>query len=48
MLPSWNYDGAVSDLRFLAELGWRVANAPEMPSYLPNEQFARPRANSSR
>jgi Zn-dependent M28 family amino/carboxypeptidase len=48
MLPSWNYDGAVSDLRLLAELGWRIANALEMPSYLPNEQFARPRANSSR
>jgi Zn-dependent M28 family amino/carboxypeptidase len=48
MLPSWSYDGAVSDLRFLAELGWLIANAPEMPSYLPNEQFARPRANSSR
>jgi Zn-dependent M28 family amino/carboxypeptidase len=48
MLPSWNYDGAVSDLRLLAELGWRIANAPEMPSYLPNEQFARPRANPSR
>ena len=47
VLPSWNYDGAVSDLRFLAELGWRIANASEMPSYLPNEQFARPRANSS-
>jgi Zn-dependent M28 family amino/carboxypeptidase len=48
ILPSWNYDGAVADLRFLAELGWRIANAPEKPSYLPNEQFARPRANSSR
>jgi Zn-dependent M28 family amino/carboxypeptidase len=43
ILPGWNYDGAIEDMRFLAELGWRVANAPAMPSYNPNEQFARPR-----
>ena len=44
ILPSWNYDGAVNDMRFLAELGWRAANLREMPAYHPNEQFARPRA----
>jgi Zn-dependent M28 family amino/carboxypeptidase len=44
----WDYTGAVDDMRFLAELGWRIANAPEMPSYNPNEQFARPRTNATR
>ena len=43
ILPNWNYEGAVLDIRFLAELGWRAANAPEMPAYNANEQFARPR-----
>jgi Zn-dependent M28 family amino/carboxypeptidase len=43
ILPNWNYEGAVNDMRFLAELGWRVANSAEMPAYHPNEQFARPR-----
>jgi hypothetical protein len=33
-------------MRFLAELGWRVANLAEKPSYHPNEQFARPRAGT--
>jgi Zn-dependent M28 family amino/carboxypeptidase len=41
--PGWNYDGAVQDLRLLAELGWRLANDPTMPAYNPNEQFARAR-----
>jgi Zn-dependent M28 family amino/carboxypeptidase len=39
----WDYSGAVDDMKFLAELGWRIANAPEMPAYHPNEQFARAR-----
>lgn len=39
----WDYTGAVEDMRFLAELGWRVANAPTLPAYHANEQFARPR-----
>jgi len=39
----WNYAGAVQDMRLLAELGWRLANDPAMPTYNPNEQFARPR-----
>jgi len=43
ILPSWVYTGAVNDMRFLAELGWRIANLAEMPAYHPNEQFARPR-----
>ncbi len=41
---NWDYAGAVEDMRFLAELGWNIANAPELPTYNPNEQFARPRA----
>jgi Zn-dependent M28 family amino/carboxypeptidase len=39
----WDYSGAVDDMKFLAELGWRIANASEMPAYHPTEQFARPR-----
>jgi Zn-dependent M28 family amino/carboxypeptidase len=39
----WDYSGAVEDMTFLAELGWRIANQPEMPTYHANEQFARPR-----
>jgi Zn-dependent M28 family amino/carboxypeptidase len=40
----WDYAGAVEDMRFLAELGWRVANADTTPTYHPDQQFARPRA----
>src|SRR4029453_11070128 len=43
MKPYWDYSGAVEDMRFLTELGWRVANNPAMPAYNPNDQFARPR-----
>jgi len=39
----WDYSGVVEDMRLLAELGWRVANAQSMPAYHPNEQFAAPR-----
>jgi len=42
----WDYTGAVQDLRLLAELGWRVANDPQMPAYHPGDQFARPRART--
>ena len=41
--PYWRYDGAVADLRLLAELGWRIANDPAMPAYNRGDQFARPR-----
>jgi Zn-dependent M28 family amino/carboxypeptidase len=43
----WDYAGAVDDMRFLAEFGWRVANVAEMPAYHPREQFARPRLRST-
>jgi Zn-dependent M28 family amino/carboxypeptidase len=46
--PDWDYSGAVDDLRFLAELGWRVANSEAMPAYHEGEQFARPRATATR
>jgi Zn-dependent M28 family amino/carboxypeptidase len=39
----WDFSGAVEDMRMLADLGWRLANAAQMPVYHPNEQFARPR-----
>ena len=45
--PNWDYTGAVNDMRFLAELGWRIANSREMPAYGPNEQFARPRVSGT-
>ena len=40
----WDYSGVVEDMRLLAELGWRVANAATMPAYHAGEQFAAPRA----
>ena len=47
VLPSWDYAGAVEDMRFLAELGWRIANLAEMPAYHATEQFARPRLKAT-
>ena len=45
--PNWDYAGAVNDMKFLAELGWRIANAPEMPRYNEDQQFARPRQTAT-
>jgi Zn-dependent M28 family amino/carboxypeptidase len=45
--PNWDYAGAVNDMKFLAELGWRIANAPEMPRYHEDQQFARPRQTAT-
>jgi Zn-dependent M28 family amino/carboxypeptidase len=45
--PNWDYAGAVNDMKFLAELGWRIANAPDMPRYNEDQQFARPRQNAT-
>ncbi len=39
----WDLAGAVDDLRLLADIGWAVAMAAEMPRYHAGEQFARPR-----
>ncbi len=41
---TWVFDGAVDDLRLLAELGWLVAEAAELPAYNAHDQFRRPRA----
>jgi Zn-dependent M28 family amino/carboxypeptidase len=44
--PTWDYSGAVEDLRLLAALGWRVAASPELPRYYPSDPFARARSHS--
>jgi Zn-dependent M28 family amino/carboxypeptidase len=38
--PSWDFSGAVEDVKVLAELAWQVAAAPEMPKYNEGDQFA--------
>ena len=41
------YDGETySNTSCLADLGWRVASAPQMPRYNADEQFARPRSGT--
>jgi Zn-dependent M28 family amino/carboxypeptidase len=45
--PNWDYTGAVNDMKFLAELGWRIANASALPRYHDDQQFARPRQNAT-
>ena len=37
--PAWDFSGGVNDMRVLAQLGWRVANQPEMPRYNEGDQF---------
>jgi Zn-dependent M28 family amino/carboxypeptidase len=41
--PDWDLTGAVDDARLLTDLGWHLANTPQMPHYNANEQFARAR-----
>jgi Zn-dependent M28 family amino/carboxypeptidase len=43
----WDLTGAVDDARLLADMGWRIANAAQMPRYNANEQFARPRSGGT-
>ena len=43
----WDLSGAVEDLQLLADLGWRIAEAKQMPRYNPDEQFARPRSGTT-
>jgi Zn-dependent M28 family amino/carboxypeptidase len=38
--PSWDFTGGVNDMRVLAQLGWRIAQQPEMPQYNNGDQFA--------
>lgn len=44
--PAWDFSGAVEDLRFLAQLAWRVAAAEQMPRYHDGDQFANVRKSS--
>jgi len=37
--PSWDFSGGVNDMRVLAQLGWRIAQQPEMPKYNAGDQF---------
>jgi Zn-dependent M28 family amino/carboxypeptidase len=37
--PSWSFAGAVEDLKFLAQLAWRIAAQPQMPQYNEGDQF---------
>ncbi|HET9704084.1 MAG TPA: M20/M25/M40 family metallo-hydrolase [Vicinamibacterales bacterium] len=41
--PSWDFSGGVNDMRLLAQLGWRIAQQPEMPKYNEGDQFAQVR-----
>jgi Zn-dependent M28 family amino/carboxypeptidase len=41
--PSWDFSGAVDDLKVLAQLAWQIAAAPEMPQYNAGDQFANAR-----
>jgi Zn-dependent M28 family amino/carboxypeptidase len=40
---SWDFTGGVDDMRVLAQLGWRIAQAAEMPKYHDGDQFAQVR-----
>jgi len=39
--PSWNLEGAVEDAQLMALVGLRVANAARLPTWNPNDEFAR-------
>jgi Zn-dependent M28 family amino/carboxypeptidase len=41
--PAWNFAGAVEDMKFLAQLAWRIAAQPETPRYNQGDQFANAR-----
>ena len=41
--PSWDFSGGVNDMRLLAQLGWRIAEQPDMPKYNDGDQFAQVR-----
>jgi len=40
---SWDFSGAVEDLKVLGQLAWRIAAAPGMPGYNEGDQFANAR-----
>jgi Zn-dependent M28 family amino/carboxypeptidase len=37
---SWDFTGGVNDMKVLAQLGWRIAAQPAMPTYNSGDQFA--------
>jgi len=41
--PSWDFTGGVEDLQFMAQLAWRIAALPELPTYNEGDQFANAR-----
>ena len=41
--PSWSFAGGVEDLKFLAQLAWRIAAQQEVPRYNEGDQFANAR-----
>ena len=41
--PAWDFSGAVEDMKFLAQLAWRIAAQQEMPRYNEGDQFANAR-----
>jgi Zn-dependent M28 family amino/carboxypeptidase len=45
--PSWDFSGAVEDMRVLARLAWDVAAAPAMPAYNEGDQFGQVRAGKA-
>ncbi len=45
--PSWDFSGAVDDMRLLTQLAWRIAAQPEMPRYNDGDQFANARKRTS-
>jgi Zn-dependent M28 family amino/carboxypeptidase len=44
--PAWDFSGAADDMRFLAELAWRISQQQEMPRYNEGDQFANVRKTS--
>jgi Zn-dependent M28 family amino/carboxypeptidase len=38
--PSWDFTGGADDMKVLAQLGWRIAAQPAMPTYNNGDQFA--------
>lgn len=44
--PSWDFSGAVDDMRLLTQLAWRLAAQQEMPRYNDGDQFANVRKQS--
>jgi Zn-dependent M28 family amino/carboxypeptidase len=38
--PAWDFSGGAEDMRFLAELAWRIAQQQQMPRYNEGDQFA--------